>query len=434
MVTRRRLLAGATLGAATLAGCVKVGYVGSSTDRFPGDLPVPESALVRGTPRDAIPAITEPAFGPDWSDVSLEARTVDFGVRRIEPRLAPFDRVVGVVEGGRARAYPLRVLGWHEVVNEAFGGPLVVTYCPLCGSAVVARGRVAGTERTFGVTGLLWKDNLVMYDAESDSLWSQVAATAIRGPLTGVELELVHSTLARWDEWRAEHPDTEVLLPPPLSGTVVGRGYAAVRDYTFDPYGAYEANDQVGFGGLRGEERPPADDRLPAKAEVLGLVRSDDAKAYPRPAVEREAVLNDRVGGTPVLVAVTPGGSLVAYERTVDGRVLTFRAGTENEGGTMRAGGSHWRVASGEALDGPHAGTTLSRANDRPPMFWFSWVDFRPDTAVYGDSGRPLASADDGRDVRLNRRPRLLSVCSTPARNATRRWCSSAGRTSESPH
>ncbi len=387
MVTRRRLLTGATLGAAALAGCVQVGYVGSSTDRFPVDLPVPESALVRGTPRDAIPAIIEPAFGPDWSGVSLEARTVDFGVRRIEPRLAPFDRVVGVVEGGRARAYPLRVLGWHEVVNEAFGGPLLVTYCPLCGSAVVARRRVAGTERTFGVTGLLWNDNLVMYDVESDSLWSQVAAAAIRGPLTGTELELVPSTLARWDEWRAEHPDTDVLLPPPISGTVVGRGYAAVRDYTFDPYGAYEANDQVGFAGIRGEERTVTDDRLPPKVEVLGVVRGSESKAYPRPAVEHERVLEDRVGGTPVVVAVTPGGSLVAYERTADGEVLAFRPGARNDDGTMRAGGSRWRVATGEALDGPREGTTLPRANARPAMFWFSWVDFHPETSVYGKPG-----------------------------------------------
>ena len=385
MVTRRRLLAGAALGAAALAGCVRVGYVGSDDrSRFPADLPVPDSALVRGALRDAIPAVTDPAFAPDWSGISLEARTVDFGVRRIEPRLAPFDRVVGLVRDGRARAYPLRVLGWHEVVNEAFGGSLLVSYCPLCGSAVVARRAVAGTERTFGVSGLLWNDNLVMYDAESDSLWSQVAATGIRGPLTGTELELVPSTLARWDEWRADHPDTGVLLPPPFSGTVVGRGHAAVRDYTFDPYGAYETNDQVGFAGLRGEERAVADDRLPAKVEVLGLVRNDEAKAYPRPAVDREGVLNDRVGGTPVLVAVTAGGSLVAYERTVDGGVLAFRPGPGDDDGTIRAGGSRWRIATGEALDGPHEGTTLTRANDRPAMFWFSWVDFHPETAVYG--------------------------------------------------
>jgi hypothetical protein len=354
MVSRRRLLSGAAAGLAALAGCVRVGYVGpTGSDRFLADLPVPESDLVRGTPRDAIPAITDPAFGPDWSGVSLVARTVDFGPRRIEPRPAPFDRVVGLVRDGRARAYPLRVLGWHEVVNDHLGEPLLVSYCPLCGSAVVARRRIAGTVRTFGgsgsdatgaskevvisfgVSGLLRNDNLVMYDADSDSLWSQVAATAVRGPLTGTDLDLVPSTLAGWDEWRAGHPDTEVLLPSSLSGTVVGRSRSAVRDYTFDPYGAYESND--------------------------------------------------RVGGVPVLVALTPGGSLVAYERAVDGRPLEFRPGGAN--GVVLADGSRWCVATGEAVDGPHEGTTLARANDRPAMFWFSWADFHPETAVYGDEG-----------------------------------------------
>jgi hypothetical protein len=127
MGTRRGPLAGAATVTVAIAGCLQVSYVGpTGGGRFPADLPVPESALVRGTPRDAIPAITDPAFAADWSGVSLEAPTVDFGVRRIEPRLAPFDRVVGVEReavastergksptdpDGRARAYPLRVLG-----------------------------------------------------------------------------------------------------------------------------------------------------------------------------------------------------------------------------------------------------------------------------------------------------------------------------------
>jgi len=415
MVTRRGLLSGVAAGTVALAGCLQVGYVGpTGGGRFPSDLPVSESDLVRGAPRDAIPAITDPAFAADWSGVSLEARTVDFGVRRIDPRLAPFDRVVGLVRDGRARAYPLRVLGWHEVVNDDLGGPLLVSYCPLCGSAVVARRRVAGSERTvdgagagfggsgsdatgaskeaalsFGVSGLLWNDNLVMYDAESGSLWSQVAATAIQGPLAGTELELVPATLARWDEWRAEHPDTGVLLPPPYSDTVVGRSLSAVRDYTLDPYAAYETNEQVGLAGIRGDEPVDGravDGRLPPKAEVLGIARGDAATAYPRPVVEREGVVNDSVGGLPVVVVVTPGGSPVAYERTIDGRTPPFDPGEDGSDGTMRAGGSRWRVATGEALDGPHRGTTLARANDRPAMFWFSWVDFHPETAVYGES------------------------------------------------
>jgi len=185
--------------------------------------------------------------------------------------------------------------------------------------------------------------------------------------------------------------------PPSPLGAVVGRSLSAVRDYTLDPDAAYETNEQVGLAGIRGEERTAGrravDDRLPPKVEVLGVVYDGTSKAYPRPAVEREGVVNDSVGGLPVVVAVAPGGSLAAYERTVGGRTLTFDPGEDGNEGTIRAGGSRRRVATGEALDGPRRGTTLARANDRPAMFWFSWVDFHPETAVYGDPERPRPGA-----------------------------------------
>jgi len=390
VVSRRRYLAAAATALGTgLAGCV-AGYRGpssppASVGRFPSDLPVSESELVRGALRDAIPAITDPAFASDWSGVSLTARTPDFGVREVSPRLAPFDRVVGVVreEDGepRARAYPLRVLVWHEAVNDRLGGPLLVTYCPLCGSAVVAERTVDGDVLRFGVSGLLWRDNLVLYDDAEGSLWSQVAATAIRGPRTGTELTLVPASLSRWDAWRAAYPDTEVLLPPPASGTV--RGPEAVgRDYTYDPYAAYADNDRVGLGGLsgtEGESRAVADDRLPPKVEVLGVRAGGEAVAYPRPAVERVGVLNDRVGGRPVVVTAAEG-TLSAFWRQADDRTLRFRPTAD---GAMRAGGSRWSRTTGEALDGPHRGTELDRATELPPLFWFSWLDFTPETRVY---------------------------------------------------
>jgi len=163
--------------------------------------------------------------------------------------------------------------------------------------------------------------------------------------------------------------------PPSLLGAVVGRSLSAVRDYTLDPDAAYETNEQVGLAGIRGEERTAGrravDDRLPPKVEVLGVVYDGTSKAYPRPAVEREGVVNDSVGG----------------------RTLTFNPGEDGNEGTIRAGGSRRRVATGEALDGPRRGTTLARANDRPAMFRFSWVDFHPETAVYGDPERPRPGA-----------------------------------------
>lgn len=387
-VSRRHLLAGlATAGAAGAAGCFGRGRDETATGagvaagpppatRVPDDLPVPESALHRGANRDAIPAVVDPAFAADWSEVELVTRT-EFGVMPITPRLADFDRVVGVVRDGVARAYPLRVLDWHEVVNDDLGGPLLVTFCPLCGSAVVADRVVEGAPATFGVSGLLWRDNLVLYDDRTDSLWSQVAGTAIRGPLAGTALSLLPASLTTWRDWRASHPDTEVLLPPPFSNTVVGRGAAALRDYTYYPYAGYEASDRVGVSG-RGFD----DDRLHPKTEVLGVAHGGTARAYPLAAVTAApgGVVTDAVGGLPVVVTVA-GGTLTGYVRRVAGET---RRATPAGPAHLRLAGSRWERATGRAVDGPHAGASLRPATAVPPLFWFSWLDFHPETSVYG--------------------------------------------------
>jgi hypothetical protein len=215
-----------------------------------------------------------------------------------------------------------------------------------------------------------------MYDRESDSLWSQVLATAIRGPLTGTELDLLPATTTSWGEWRASHPDTSVLLPPPLSDTVTGR---VTRDYDRDPYRGYDASSRVGIG-----YNDDVDDRLHPKTRVLGVAHGGEAVAYPLSAVAETPLVTDDVGGLPVVVAATTGGTLVAYDRRVDGSTLSF----DRESGTdaLAAGGSRWDLLTGRATDGPHAGTTLTRANDRSPMFWFAWAEFFPDTTIYGRS------------------------------------------------
>ncbi len=325
----------------------------------PADLPLAESDLVRAAGRDDIPALVDPAFGGDWSAV-----TATLGGR---------DPVIGVSVDGRARAYPLAVLNWHEVVNDSFGGPLLVTYCPLCGSGVTAGSRVDGRETTFGVSGYLWQRDLVLYDDRTGSLWSQILGRAVRGPRTGERLSLRPSTMTTWGEWRDSHPGTEVLLPPPESGTVTGRGR---RNYNTNPYSDYE------------DTRPPdfsvGDDseRLPPRALVLGVATDGAARAYPfRVVREAGGVLNDRVGDLPVVVASTRD-SMVAYVRRAGGETVEFG----RDGDTLAGGGSRWAVVSGRARDGPHEGAELDRANDRSPMFWFAWRDFFPGTEVYGEA------------------------------------------------
>jgi hypothetical protein len=377
---RRRFLgalgAGLTIG---LAGCTGNGTDLSgpnSTDPAPTatvstessraasladpDLPLSDSDLRRGAAKDAIPAITDPAFASDWSGV--EASLVDE------------NRVIGVAVEGKARAYPLSVLNWHEVVNDNFAGPLLVTYCPLCGSGVTAERRVDGQETVFGVSGLLWMSDLVMYDALTESLWSQVLGKAVKGPKTGTSMSLRPSTLTTWGDWRAEYPDTQVLLPPPASDTVKGE---VSRNYNRDPYVGYEDSRRIGIGG------GSADGRLHPKTSVIGVATDEVARAYPLETVqERGGVVNDTVGGLPVVVAVTQGGSLVAYERTVDGTTLTF----DRDGDALVAGGSRWGIVSGQARDGPYEGTFLTAANDRSPMFWFAWADFYPGTEIFGQN------------------------------------------------
>jgi len=342
-------------------------------------LPVSEAALYRAAPRDAIPAITEPVFGPDWSGVSYEIEDREGGSFEASPRLSGEDEVLGVRRDGMARAYPLKVLDWHEVVNDAFDRPLAVTYCPVCRSGVVAGRRVGGAVRTFGVSGFLFRANLVLYDERSESLWGQLRAQAIRGPLTGTRLDVVPSTVTTWRAWRESHPGTEVLLPPPFSDTVLGEVrfnyeinlYERTREIA-ERYPEYGALGELEWG----------DARLRRRAIVVGVVDGGEARAYPLSAVASEGVVTDVVGDRPVVVAVGRDRTLYAYDRRVDGGVLEFA--TADGDGLMRGGGSRWRVATGEAVDGPHEGTRLSVAAERSQLYWAAWLQTHPESTVYG--------------------------------------------------
>jgi hypothetical protein len=380
---RRRLLAALAAGAAGLAGCAggedgtpTADPAGGSADATAtatatpvatvGDveLPVPGSELRQPLPKDRIPAIVEPAFASDWS--GLEAPE---GVER--PLLPADAPVVGVERGGTARAYPLRVLNWHEVVNDDLGGPLLVTYCPLCGSSIVAERTVGGEPTVFGVSGKLWRNDLVMYDRATGSLWSQLLAAAIQGPRTGDRLSLLPSAFTSWGAWRDRHPGTEVLLPPPHSSTV--RGPEATYNY-FNPRSSSE-------GQLIGYDHE-TEDGLYSRSLVVGVEHDGVARAYPFDDVREAGVVNDRVGGLPVAVTTTPAGGMAAYVRRVGGTTIEFAAVGEE---LLAAGGSRWKRATGRAVDGPHEGTTLERANDKPPMFWEGWSNFNPDTDIYGE-------------------------------------------------
>jgi hypothetical protein len=222
---RRRFLTATIAGAASgWAGCIgaRVGLTANESDSADGtdesptapgtetpiptvaavagtSLPVPGDVLTRGAPKDAIPAIVDPAFASDWSEVEITFINRHGNEKMSQPRMGGEDRVTGVTRGGAARAYPLKLLNWHDVGNDTFEGLLLVTFCPFCGSGVTAKRTVQGEPTVFGVSGLLWNSDLVMYDQRTESLWSQIAGAAVRGPLTGQRLQLVPSIISTWD-------------------------------------------------------------------------------------------------------------------------------------------------------------------------------------------------------------------------------------------
>ncbi len=200
--------------------------------------------LSGGPPKDGIPSIDDPVFIPVSQDEDLDDK---------EP-------VMGLEINGDARAYPLRILMWHEIVNDTVGGrPVTVTYCPLCNAALVFDRVIDGAPDTFGTTGKLRNSDLVMYDRRTESWWQQFTGEAIAGKLTGAKLTLVPSRLESWERFKARHPDGQVLVP----------NNSGMRNYGANPYRGYDTmNRPFLFSG-----ELPKD--IPAMARVV-VVRDDD--------------------------------------------------------------------------------------------------------------------------------------------------------------
>ena len=231
-----------------------------------------EEILAGGPPRDGIPALDDPIHvdaADTWPDDEL---------------------VIGVSHGGAARAYPLSILVWHELVNDTLAGlPILVSYCPLCGTGIVFDRRSAGgeAERRFGVSGLLYRSDLLMYDRESESLWSQISAEAVTGPATGQRLRLVRSSMLPWSRWRARHPET----------TVLARETGHRRRYGSSPYDDYAESERLLFPVT-------LDRRYHPKMPTVGLRAAGRARAYPAVEVLKAGgAIEESFAGHPVRVA-----------------------------------------------------------------------------------------------------------------------------------
>ncbi|GAB4534233.1 MAG: DUF3179 domain-containing protein [Anaerolineales bacterium] len=329
---------------------------------------VPYSEILSGgPPKDGIPAIDAPKFvAVAQADAWLEDR---------EP-------VIFFQLGADARAYPLQIFMWHEIVNDVVNGtPVVVTFCPLCNTAIAFERTVDGQVLDFGTTGRLRFSNLVMYDRQTETWWQQATGEAIIGALTGTRLKPLPAAIIAWGAFKESHPD----------GQVLSRETGFVRSYGHNPYAGYDDIASSPFL-YRGPSTPGT---LPPMARVLTVDLNGEAVAYPYEVLAQVGAVNDTVGGQPVVVLWQAGtasaldngsvaggrdvGSAAAYRRVVDGQTLTFAP--QGEGFTDAETGSSWSVL-GEALAGPLAGRHLE-AVVSINHFWFSWAAFRPETRVY---------------------------------------------------
>ncbi len=328
---------------------------------------VPYSEILSGgVPKDGIPAIDAPAF------ISVAQATW----------LAPLEPVVRVTVGDSARAYPLQILTWHELVNDTLDGmPLVVSFCPLCNTAIVFERTVNGLVLDFGTTGRLRYSNLIMYDRQTETWWQQATGEGIAGQLAGTQLTFYPADLIAWEDFQAAHPQGEVL----------SRDTGHQRTYGQNPYAGYDNINASPFL----YEGPPTPGTLSAMERVLTIERGGEAVAYAFRVLEQERVINDTVGDQAVAVFWTPGtasaldtgtlaegrdvGSAAAYSREFDGQTLHFTfTGEQIVDDTT---GSTWNQ-HGQAVSGDLAGAQLD-----PVVainhFWFSWAAFKPDTRVY---------------------------------------------------
>jgi hypothetical protein len=331
-----------------------------------------------GPPPDGIPPIDDPRF-----DTVAE---VDW--------LADNEPVLALTIGEQARAYPVQIMMWHEIVNDEVAGvPLAVTFCPLCNSALVFDRRLTGPDGvdrlvSFGTSGKLYNSDLLMYDRQTESLFSQLIGLGVAGVLTGVELDRYPVQTVAYGSWREQNPD----------GLVLNRITGQVRNYGANPYESYDEEDRAPFlfDGV-------ADDRLPPKRRVVGVATADgsSALAVDHALLEREGVVDVSFAGRDLVAVMVSGGAsalgsgtiaesdavgaTAVLDPVVDGQRLTLAV----DGDVLRDAetGTTWSV-TGQALDGPLAGSSMQALAHTDP-FWFAWAAFYPDTELVVDAIQP---------------------------------------------
>ncbi len=336
---------------------------------FPEPLIDPGQVLSGGPPPDGIPPIDNPFF------VSVDQ--ADAYLNDVEP-------VVVLEIDGDARAYPVQILMWHEIVNDQIAGiPVAITYCPLCNSAVTYIREVDGTVTTFGTSGRLFNSALVMYDRLTETLWTHYDGRAVIGHLTGERLEPVASPLLAWADFKSAYPD----------GAVLDRDRTGFRrDYGRNPYTGYDDPSGTPFL-FRGD----GDDRARLQQRVVGVEVDGESVGWTLESISDDsgaAVTSGGVGDTEVVIFWKAGQSTALETSSIDAgrdvgsvgvflpnagdRPLTF----ESRDGSFfdLETGSEWSI-TGRAVEGELAGAELVRL-PHLDTFWFAWSSYRPDTTL----------------------------------------------------
>lgn len=273
---------------------------------------IPTNEIHRGgPPRDGIPAIDKPQFLPAEKTKYLKAS----------------DRVLGLSRNNISKVYPISIMNWHEIVNDELGDEkIVVTFCPLCGTGVAFSASAGGKTLNFGVSGLLYNSDVLLYDRETESLWSQLLTRAISGPLLNTSLTLVALEHTTWADWRRRHPNTLVLS--------TNTGYS--RDYTRDPYAGYEDSHGIYFPVSH------RDRRFHPKERVLGVEINGVFKAYPFAELSQtNGTIHDELNNKKIIIH---------YDSKSHSARLT---------------------------------STDGKAIPAITAYWFAWITFHPDTLVF---------------------------------------------------
>jgi hypothetical protein len=244
-----------------------------------------------GPPRDGIPSIDHPKF--------IAPGSVDY--------MQDADEVVSVTVGEETRAYPLRILVRHEIVNDQIADqPIAVTYCPLCGTAMVFSRKVGGRTLDFGVSGLLYQSDVLMYDRQTDSLGSQLAMASVAGPLVKTKFKWLPSQQLAWSAWRKKHPKGKVLSPETGFG----------RNYSGEAYARYKKSPTTMF------PVPSHRTELPEKEWVAGVVVGGVAKAYPLRLLPANGTIQDNLNDTELDVLYDPSSQRVTVRKRTSGEAL----------------------------------------------------------------------------------------------------------------